>query len=158
MASNKISTKSIARIAAVQAMYQYKSQDLSQDMNLVMQQTAQFYKDERTTNIDKKIKVRMSISHFELLVKSVIINLPQIDQTISKHLIAEWDITSLPILLLALLRVAICELQFFPDIPYKVVINEFTDIASDMLTNNEVGFVNSVLDMIASQKSQEDRN
>jgi N utilization substance protein B len=161
MSSNKISTKTIARIAAVQAIYQYKAFDEQnfdeQNIDVIIQQLVQFYKDEQLlttdykTALDKPIKIKMSISYFELLVKSVVLNLSKIDEEISKHLIAEWSITSLPVLLLALLRVAIGELQFFDNVPSKVVINEFTDIASDMLCETEVAFVNSVLDKIAKQ-------
>ncbi|WP_341749055.1 MULTISPECIES: transcription antitermination factor NusB [unclassified Candidatus Tisiphia] len=163
MTSAKINTKTIARIAAVQAIYQYKPEDPKCNIEKIIQQIIQFYQDERAANslttnltasLNKPIKVKLSISHFELLVKSVVVNLPQIDKMISRHLTAEWQITSLPILLLALLRVAICELQFFPNVPNKVVINEFTDITNDMLSEGEVGFVNSVLDRIAKISSE----
>ncbi len=155
MTSTKISTKTIARIAAVQAIYQYKPESPDQNIDRIMQQIVQFYQDERVGNdLNKPIKVKLSISYFELLVKSVVLNLSQIDKMISRHLTSEWQITSLPVLLLALLRVAICELQFFPNVPSKVVINEFTDITSDMLNENEVGFVNSVLDRIAKKTSE----
>ncbi|WP_341751851.1 MULTISPECIES: transcription antitermination factor NusB [unclassified Candidatus Tisiphia] len=155
MTSTKISTKTIARIAAVQAIYQYKPESPDQNIDRIMQQIVQFYQDERVANdLNKPIKVKLSISYFELLVKSVVLNLSQIDKMISRHLTSEWQITSLPVLLLALLRVAICELQFFPNVPSKVVINEFTDITSDMLNENEVGFVNSVLDRIAKKTSE----
>ncbi|MCC8416170.1 MAG: transcription antitermination factor NusB [Rickettsia endosymbiont of Gnoriste bilineata] len=163
MTSAKINTKTIARIAAVQAIYQYKPEDPKHNIEKIIQQIIQFYQDERAANslttnltasLNKPIKVKLSISHFELLVKSVVINLPQIDKMISRHLTVEWQITSLPVLLLALLRVAICELQFFPNVPNKVVINEFTDITNDMLSEGEVGFVNSVLDRIAKISSE----
>ncbi|WP_341747539.1 transcription antitermination factor NusB [Candidatus Tisiphia endosymbiont of Dascillus cervinus] len=155
MTSTKISTKTIARIAAVQAIYQYKPESPDQNIDIVIQQMIQFYQSERVANnLNKPIKVKLSISYFELLVKSVVVNLPQIDKMISRHLTSEWQITSLPVLLLALLRVAICELQFLPNVPSKVVINEFTDITSDMLNENEVGFVNSVLDRIAKKSSE----
>ncbi|UCM86000.1 MAG: transcription antitermination factor NusB [Rickettsia endosymbiont of Culicoides impunctatus] len=163
MTSAKINTKTIARIAAVQAIYQYKPEDPKHNIEKIIQQIIQFYQDERAANslttnltasLNKPIKVKLSISHFELLVKSVVINLPQIDKMISRHLTAEWQITSLPVLLLALLRVAICELQFFPNVLNKVVINEFTDITNDMLSEGEVGFVNSVLDRIAKISSE----
>ncbi|WP_250311898.1 transcription antitermination factor NusB [Rickettsia endosymbiont of Oedothorax gibbosus] len=163
MTSAKINTKTIARIAAVQAIYQYKPEDPKHNIEKIIQQIIQFYQDERAANslttnltasLNKPIKVKLSISHFELLVKSVVVNLPQIDKMISRHLTAEWQITSLPVLLLALLRVAICELQFFPNVPNKVVINEFTDITNDMLSEGEVGFVNSVLDRIAKISSE----
>jgi N utilization substance protein B len=159
MTSNNISTKSIARIATIQVMYQYKFEE-NQNVDIIMQKIAQFYKDEQVINnskisTNKSIKVKPSIRHFELLVKTVLIKLPQIDELISKYLTPEWEIANLPILSLALLRVAIGELQFFPDIPSKVVINEFTDIASEMLCDSEVGFVNSILDKITEEKVRE---
>lgn len=151
MTSNNtsISTKTIARIAAVQVMYQYKFGDPSLDVTLLMQQIIQFYQDERTSNSNKSIKIKFSISYFEMLVKSVVLNLSHIDEIIKKYLANEGTIDTLPILLLALLRVAICELLYFPSAPKKVVINEFTDITSDMVNENEVAFVNSILDRIA---------
>ncbi|XVN43436.1 MAG: transcription antitermination factor NusB [Candidatus Rickettsia vulgarisii] len=150
--SNQISTKTIARIAAVQVIYQYNPTDQDQDINSLKEQIIRFYQDERAANdSNKSIKVRFSISHFELLVKSVIEHLSEIDEIIEKHLSSEWKITNLPILLLALLRVAVCELQYFSNVPSKVVINEFTDITSDMLSEHEVAFVNSILDNIAKK-------
>ncbi len=149
MTSNNISTKTIARIAAVQVIYQYKLGDSSSDIPLLMQQIIQFYQDERAAKAHKFIKVKFSINYFEMLVKSVVLNLSHIDDIIIQHLTNEWRITTLPILLLALLRVAICELLYFPDVPSKVVINEFTDITSDMVNENEVAFINSILDKIS---------
>ncbi len=146
----KVNSKTIARIAAVQTIYQYKPEDLNQSIDLIIQQMIQLYQSEQiTNNLNKPIKIKLGIGYFKLLVKSVILNLPQIDKIILRHLTSKWQITSLPILLLALLRVAICELQFLPDVPSKVVINEFTNITSNMLNENEIGFVNAVLDRIA---------
>lgn len=147
---NKISTKTIARIAAVQLIYQYQLEKQAPDINLLMQQLIKFYQDERATNkANNSIKVKLSISYFEALVKCVVLKLAQIDKIIMKYLTSEWEITKLPILLLALLRVAICELLYFSHVPQKVIINEFTDIGSDMVNDNEVAFINSILDNIA---------
>ena len=155
MISDKINTKTMARIAAIQVLYQYKLGDANQDVELIMQQILKFYQDERLQNSkiapNKSIKIRVSIGHFERLVKNVTSNITEIDNIISSNLSPEWQIESLPLLLLATLRVAIGELKFLLDIPSKVVINEFTDIASEMLDENEIGFVNSILDHISKQ-------
>lgn len=155
MTSHKISTKTMARIAAVQALYQYKIEDTNHDIELIMQQIVKFYQDEgpksSEANPNKPMKIRISISHFEKLVKNVTSNIAEIDKIISNNLSSEWLTTSLPLLLLALLRVGVGELKFVQDTPSKVVINEFTDIASEMLDENEVGFVNSILDHIAKR-------
>ena len=156
MTSHKISTKTMARIAAVQVLYQYKIEDTDKNIDLIMQQIVKYYKDEGPKSsevrlLNKPMKVRISISHFERLVKNVTSNIIEIDKVISNNLASEWLISSLPLLLLALLRVGVGELQFLQDVPSKVVINEFTDIASEMLDENEVGFVNSILDRISKQ-------
>ncbi|MCC8369258.1 MAG: transcription antitermination factor NusB [Rickettsia endosymbiont of Oxypoda opaca] len=159
MSSNKINKKTIARIAAVQAIYQYTLQSSEQNIDSIVEKMLAFYQDEKTsetseTNSHKHLKITLNISHFRTLVKLVIENFEQIEQIISTHLTNTKDITHMPILLLALLRVSICELLFFADIPAKVVINEFTDIANDMLNEHEIGFVNSMLDTIAKESKK----
>lgn len=155
MTSYKINTKTMARIAAVQVLYQYKIEDTDQNIELIMQQIVKYYQDEGLKNsalgLNKPIKIRVSISHFERLVKNVTLNITEIDKIISNNLSSEWLIGSLPLLLLALLRVGVGELQFLQDVPSKVVVNEYTDIASEMLDENEVGFVNSILDHISKR-------
>lgn len=154
MKPNHINAKSIARIAAVQTLYQYKLEGAQQSLDSIMEQMIRFYQDERVKNTSdndnpNSLKIKLSIGYFETLVKAVDENIVQIDEIITSHLVSKWKINTLPILLLALLRVAVCELKFFPGTPDKVVINEFTDITSDMLSEHEVGFVNSLLDTVS---------
>ena len=77
--------------------------------------------------------------------------LEEIDKIIEIYLTNHSTLKNLPKLLFATLRIAMCELKYFPETPRKVVINEYTDIASNMLDNSEIGFVNSVLDKYASE-------
>ena len=154
MSSNKINTKTISRIAAIQTLYQYQLNEHNKDINILVQEMLSFYQEEKSQtnsvfNSHKPIKVKLSINHFNSLVKATTENLDQIDVLISNNLTKEWKITNLQQLLLAILRVAVCELTFFPEISYKIIVNEFTDITSDMLSDSEVGFVNSILDKVA---------
>jgi N utilization substance protein B len=115
----------------------------------------EFYKDKDIKSdyeIDKlsKLKLKPSYNYLNELVKSTHENIEEIDKIVEKHLTNEWSLQSLPKLLFATLRVAVCELKYFPETPSKVIINEYTDISSDMLDTGEVGFVNSVLDKYAS--------
>ncbi|MGL4226903.1 MAG: transcription antitermination factor NusB, partial [Rickettsia sp.] len=89
-----------------------------------------------------------------MLVKSVFENINKLDELIDNHLTNDKDPAHMPILLRALLRVSVCELLFCPTTPAKVVINEYTDIANDMLNEHEIGFVNSVLDKIAQKHAR----
>lgn len=158
MTSNKINTKTISRIAAIQTLYQYQQNTEERNIDTLIQDMISFYQNENLNNDfeliqNKPIKIRPSINYFTDLVKHTVDNLLTIDDIISKHLTEDWEIKGLSNLLLAILRVSIGELKFFPETPRKVIINEFTDITSDMLSDNEVGFVNSVLDNIVKESS-----
>jgi len=146
----QISTKSIARIAAIQTLYKFASSQGKTDISSALFRIKEFYKDvdfKSDHDIDQKstLKLKPSYSYLEELVKYTYNNLLEIDKEISRFLTKSWTITNLPMLLLSVLRVGICELAYFPETPKKVIINEYTDIANDMLDENEIGFVNSIL-------------
>lgn len=154
MSSNKINKKSIARIAVVQAIYQNILQN-NDDMDDIMQNVLSFYQNNNSiTDLPENLKISLSISHFKMLVKLVFENINKLDEIIDNHLTNDKDPAHMPILLRALLRVSICELLFCPTTPAKVVINEYTDIANDMLNEHEIGFVNSILDKIAQENNK----
>jgi transcription antitermination protein NusB len=153
MSKNQINAKSIARIAAIQTIYQVGDENC--DINSLLLRIRTFYQDNDINDdyeIEKtnKVKLRPSYNYLSELVKFTYENLEEIDKIIQLYLASEWSIKSLPKLLLAILRVAVCEVKYFPETPHKVIINEYTDIASDMLDSGEVGFVNSMLDKYAS--------
>lgn len=155
MTKTQINTKSISRIAAIQTIYQFENEKNTSDIETLLLRMVEFYKDKDIKSdyeLDKtsKLKLRPSYNYLNELVKFTHENIQEIDQIVEKHLTNEWNLQNLPKLLFATLRVAVCELKYFPETPSKVIINEYTDIASDMLDSGEVGFVNSVLDKYAS--------
>lgn len=155
MTKTQINTKSIARIAAIQTIYQYENDASTSDIETLLLRIVEFYKDKDIKSdyeLDKesRLKLRPSYNYLNELVKFTHENVQEIDKIVEKHLTNEWNLQNLPKLLFATLRVAVCELKYFPETPSKVIINEYTDIASDMLDSGEVGFVNSVLDKYAS--------
>lgn len=155
MTAYKINTKTIARIAAIQVLYQCQLND--DDIDTLVKQTIDFYQDEALfldlfdCDIEHKIKIRPHVTYLQKLVKASIENITSIDQIIIDHLARDKTTRDLQRLLLALLRVAVCERLYFLEIPRKVVINEYTDIASEMLAECDVGFVNSILDNITNK-------
>ena len=155
MAKPQLNTKSIARIAAIQTLYQFENENNNSDIETILLRIMDFYKDHDIQDdygLEKhsKLKLRPSYNHLKELVQFTHENLEEIDVLIAQYLTKTWTLESLPKLLSATLRVAICEIKYFPETPYKVILNEYTDIASDMLDESEVGFVNSVLDNYAT--------
>ncbi len=110
---------------------------------------------EKTT---EEIKTRKNLSpqgygYFQNLVKTTIQNLSTIDEIIKKHL-KHWSFSRLSLIDRAILRVASTELMYFPEIPYKVVINEAIEIAKKYASDDSSRFVNGILDAIYKDNLQ----
>lgn len=153
---SKISTKTIARIAAVQALYQYQiNGSLQKPAELVLDIVSHYKDSELPDDLElgsgNNSRIKLNINYFSALLQHALNDLPNIDIIIEEHLAEGWKPDTLHTSLIALLRAAITELRYFPEVPYKVVINEFTDIASDLLKENEVAFVNSLLDTVSKK-------
>ena len=157
MLSSQLNSKSIARIAAIQTLYQFETDKHNTNIETLLLQIIDFYRDKDIKSdyeLDSKsvLKLKPSFNYLKELVKYTHDNIEELDQIIENHLSNEWTINNLPKLLFATLRVSICEMKYFPETPRNVIINEYTDIASDMLDEGQVGFVNSVLDKYANKK------
>ncbi len=74
-------------------------------------------------------------------------NRQKIDKAIKKNL-KGWDFSRLHLLEKAIMRVAVCELLFFTDIPPKVALNEALEIAKEYADDAGRRFINGVLDGI----------
>jgi len=157
MFNSQLNSKSIARIAAIQTLYQFETDKHNTNIETLLLQIIDFYRDKDIKSdyeLDSRslLKLKPSFNYLKELVKYTHDHLEEIDQIIENHLSNEWTINNLPKLLFATLRVSICEMKYFPETPRNVIINEYTDIASDMLDEGQVGFVNSVLDKYADKK------
>jgi N utilization substance protein B len=82
------------------------------------------------------------------LYKKVLENLESIDKMI-KECVKNWDISRLAILDKNIIRMGICELLFFSDIPQKVSIDEAIELAKKYSAEDSGSFVNGILDHIA---------
>ncbi|HLS29398.1 MAG TPA: transcription antitermination factor NusB [Flavobacteriaceae bacterium] len=66
-----------------------------------------------------------------------------------------WDQDRLADIDAILLRMALCEFQFFPTIPVKVSINEYLEISKEYSTPKSSVFINGVLDKISKEYKKE---
>jgi transcription antitermination protein NusB len=71
----------------------------------------------------------------------------EIDRLLSKHT-ANWDLKRMTVIDRNILRMAVSELLFFPETPFKVVIDEAVEIAKIYGTDESGKFVNGVIDSI----------
>lgn len=82
------------------------------------------------------------------LYHKIIINLENIDSMI-KECVKNWDFSRISIVDKNILRMGICELLFFGDVPKKVSIDESIELAKKYGGEDSGLFVNGVLDAIA---------
>lgn len=161
MKKQTVNTKSLARIAAVQVIYQIGQNNVEQlEFETLLMKMNSFYSDDSLSldyeiNSNDDLKLKLNKKYFQDLTTYTYSNLEFADIIISQKLINDWQIKGLSNLLLAVLRVGICEIKYFPETPTKVIINEYTDIANDMLGGTETGFVNVVLDKVAKEIREE---
>lgn len=86
----------------------------------------------------------------ENLVNRVIMHQNELDEKI-KSRVANWEMDRIALIDKLLLRMGICEILYFPDIPPKVSINESIEIAKEFSTSGSGKFINGILDAILSQ-------
>lgn len=86
---------------------------------------------------------------FENLVEGVVREQSSVDEMLDDHLPKTWPLRRLDMTLRALLRAAVYEVRFRPDVPAPVVIDEYVSIASDFFDGKEPGLANAVIDRVA---------
>jgi len=74
-------------------------------------------------------------------------NLKQCDELIIASTI-KWQFTRLSPVDKSILRLAVYQLKFCPDVPPKVVLNEAIELAKKFSTDKSPSFVNGVLDAV----------
>ena len=84
------------------------------------------------------------------LVIQVSMHNNELDELI-KTKVDNWDLSRIALIDRILLRMGICEILYFPDIPPKVSINEAIEIAKVYSTSSSGKFINGILDAILSE-------
>jgi len=84
------------------------------------------------------------------LISKVIKYTDELDTRIHER-VANWEMNRIALIDKVLLRIGICELLYFPDIPPKVSINESIEIAKEYSTERSGKFINGILDAVLSE-------
>ncbi|MFC0308521.1 transcription antitermination factor NusB [Gallibacterium trehalosifermentans] len=125
-----------ARECTVQALYSwFVSQNAPEKVEL------DFITDEDMKGVD--------LPYFRKLFRETINNLDTLEALFSPYL--DRSIAELGTIERAILSVAVYELKFLPDVPYKVVINEAIEVAKVFGAEESHKYINGVLDKVAPQ-------
>ncbi len=137
-------TRSAARLAAVQALYQR-----AMEATPTAQLLHEFHQHRLGATIEDVEYNEAEVAFFDDLVSGSVAREADLDAAIAARLSTGWSLERLDKPMHALLRVATYELLARVDVPVKTVINEYVDVADAFYDKREKGFVNGLLDAVA---------
>lgn len=136
--------RGLARLAAVQALYQIEF--TAADPGAVV---SEFLVHRLGREIDGDQYAEADRGFFADLVRGCSERREDVDAIVASALPSDWPLARLESVLRAILRAGTYELLARSDVPARVAINEYVEIAHAFFSGKEPGMVNGVLDRIA---------
>jgi N utilization substance protein B len=148
MAASRNQTRSLsrsaARLAAVQALYQ-----MEMECTPLAKLLHEFHEHRLGATIEDATYACAEQAFFDDIVSGADARREEIDALIAGKLAAGWTLERLDKPMKALLRAGTYELIARADVPVASVIDEYLDVADAFYDKKERGFVNGLLDAIA---------
>ena len=146
-ASNRSQSRSAARLAAVQALYQKDMEGTA---------LARLLDDFHQHRLGREIEegehyAEAEVDFFDDIVRGVDARREEIDALITGRLAEGWSIRRLDKTMVQVLRAGTYELLARADVPVGSVISEYVDVAKAFFDDREAKFANGVLDAIAKE-------
>ncbi|MEY4500975.1 MAG: hypothetical protein RIS52_865 [Pseudomonadota bacterium] len=137
-------SRSVARLAAVQALYQLEME--ATPMAVLLHE---FHKHRLGATIEDETYAEAEVDFFNDVVKGVDARRAEIDALVAAHLATGWTLERLDRPMRQILRAGTYELLARADIPTGSIISEYLDVAHAFYDQREKGFANAVLDAVA---------
>ena len=139
--------RSVARLAAVQALYQMETAGAG------VETVVREFSDHRFGgDMEGEALAQADEAFFAELVRGVVADQKDVDQLIAKRLATGWRLERIDATVRAILRSGAYEMTRRIDVPVEVVIDEYVEIAKSFFEGPEPGFVNAALDGIARDR------
>jgi N utilization substance protein B len=142
--TDRAKTRSAARLAAVQALYQMEMEDTP-----LAQLLHEFHQHRLGATIEDVTYVPAEEAFFDDVVTGVDARREEVDGLIAAKLAKGWSMERLDRPMRQILRAGTYELLVRADVPTGSVISEYVDVAHAFYDRREAGFVNGLLDAIA---------
>jgi N utilization substance protein B len=146
MTNARSRSRSAARLAAVQALYQQEMEGTPLPRLL-----KEFHDHRLGATIEDEEYHAAERDFFDDIVTGVDARRSDIDALIRGRLAEGWTLERLDRPMRALLRAGAYELIARADVPVATVITEYVDVAHAFYDKRESGFVNGLLDAIAKE-------
>jgi N utilization substance protein B len=144
MTSTRSLSRSAARLAAVQALYQHEMEGTPIERLL-----HEFHEHRLGATIEDEQYHEAERDFFDDVVTGADARRTDLDKLIADRLADGWTLERLDRPMRAILRAGAYELIARRDVPVATVISEYVDVAHAFYGKRESGFVNGLLDAIA---------
>jgi N utilization substance protein B len=139
-------SRSAARLAAVQALYQQEMEGMP-----IAALLHEFHQHWLGATIDGDQYAEAEVDFFDDLVSGAEARREELDALIAGRLAKGWSLARLDKPMKAILRAGAYELVARADVPVATVIGEYLDVAKAFYDARETGFVNGLLDALARE-------
>jgi N utilization substance protein B len=140
----KANRRGAARLAAVQALYQMDIAGTG--LNEIL---AEFESHWIGREVEGEQYLPAEAAFFRDLVRGVLDEQRAIDPMIDDALAKTWPLKRIETILRAVMRAGVYELSHRMDIPARVIVSEYVDVAHAFVDRDETGMINAVLDHLA---------
>ncbi len=135
--------RSAARLAAVQALYQ-----MDVGGKGVVEAMAEFESYWIGREVEGVEHQPAEAAFFRDILGGVVREQEAVDRRVDEALATGWPLKRVEAVLRAILRAGAYELMFRRDVPARVAISEYVDVARAFYGEDEPGLVNAVLDAV----------
>ena len=142
----KANRRGAARLAAVQALYQMDIGGAG--INDVFAEFESFW---LGSEIEGDQYLPAEEAFFRDIVGGVVREQRKLDPLIDAALQRGWPLKRVEAVLRAALRAGAYELDHRKDVPARVIVSEYVDVAHAFVESDETGMVNAVLEQLARQ-------
>ena len=139
-------SRSVARLAAVQALYQMEASGAGVEETIREFETCRLGAEMEGAKLHDADR-----AFFADLLRGTVGAQARLDLYLERQLAEGWTLSRIDSIARAILRAGLYELAGRSDVPYKVVINEYVDIAHAFFDGEEPKFINGVLDAAARE-------
>lgn len=144
--STRSKSRSAARLAAVQALYQHEMEQVPIPTLL-----HEFHHHRLGATIEGVEYAEAEVDFFDDVVSGAHARAAELDALISAKLTPDWPLHRLDRPMRQILRAGAYELAARIDVPTASVISEYVDVAKAFYGQREAGFVNGILDAVAKE-------
>jgi N utilization substance protein B len=141
--------RSVARLAAVQALYQMEVSGAGAEAVIREFTEHRFDRALPSEGGEESTLASADESFFADVVRGTVTNQGEIDAAIARHLATGWRLERIDATVRAMLRAGAYELTHRADVPTEVAIDEYVELAKSFFEGPEPGFVNGALDAVA---------